>query len=237
MAPGLTRRQVLRRAGMGAAALALPGGWRRAAGRATRPRPVSARRVEAVRGDEAELHLGEHGADVGDRRQPRAVQGADRDRHQDLAARADGAGAEGRARPRVGASGAYQIIYADPYQVLAPYHGALADLNAVQRRPEPAQGPGPRGLHPDPARRGRQVRRQGAIYALPYDAPTMIWMYRKDVFESQPRADAAGPRLRPDAQRRVDVGAVLRRRRSGSARTSRTASRTARAIRPSSTTR
>src|SRR5215218_5213144 len=25
--------------------------------------------------------------------------------------------------------GSYQIIYADPYQILAPYHGALADLN------------------------------------------------------------------------------------------------------------
>ena len=25
--------------------------------------------------------------------------------------------------------GAYQVIYADPYQIMAPYHEALADLN------------------------------------------------------------------------------------------------------------
>ena len=25
--------------------------------------------------------------------------------------------------------GAYQIVYADPYQIMAPYHDALADLN------------------------------------------------------------------------------------------------------------
>ena len=25
--------------------------------------------------------------------------------------------------------GAYQVVYADPYQIMAPYHEALADLN------------------------------------------------------------------------------------------------------------
>ena len=31
--------------------------------------------------------------------------------------------------------GSYQIIYADPYQILAPYHGALADLTAIDADP------------------------------------------------------------------------------------------------------
>ena len=35
--------------------------------------------------------------------------------------------------------GAYQIVYADPYQVLAPYHEALVDLNTMMRRPQPAR--------------------------------------------------------------------------------------------------
>ena len=32
--------------------------------------------------------------------------------------------------------GAYQIVYADPYQVLAPYHEALVDLNEMMRDPD-----------------------------------------------------------------------------------------------------
>src|SRR5918997_6490686 len=32
--------------------------------------------------------------------------------------------------------GAYQIVYADPYQVLAPYSQALADLNEFQDDPD-----------------------------------------------------------------------------------------------------
>src|SRR4051812_37302527 len=31
--------------------------------------------------------------------------------------------------------GAYQIVYADPYQVLAPYHEALVDLNQMMKDP------------------------------------------------------------------------------------------------------
>ena len=80
--------------------------------------------------------------------------------------------------------GAYQIVYADPYQVMAPYnHGA--------RRPQ--RVPAGPGASPTPSRSttsssfqldasGRFGDRE-KLFALPYDAPTMIWMYRKDLFE------------------------------------------------------
>ena len=32
--------------------------------------------------------------------------------------------------------GSYQIVYADPYQVLAPYHEALVDLNTMMKDPD-----------------------------------------------------------------------------------------------------
>ena len=36
-------------------------------------------------------------------------------------------------------NGAYQIVYADPYQILAPYHEALVDLNDDDGRRQPAR--------------------------------------------------------------------------------------------------
>src|SRR3954469_14833150 len=80
--------------------------------------------------------------------------------------------------------GSYQIIYADPYQVLAPYHGALADLNAFNADPNLPKIKDLGDFIPtqlDAA--GRFVDRH-RVYALPYDAPTMVWMYRKDIFEA-----------------------------------------------------
>jgi multiple sugar transport system substrate-binding protein len=80
--------------------------------------------------------------------------------------------------------GSYQILYADPYQVLAPYHAALADLNAFN-----ADAGLPKVQELDdfiPTQldaAGRFVDKE-KLYALPYDAPTMVWMYRKDVFEA-----------------------------------------------------
>ena len=35
--------------------------------------------------------------------------------------------------------GSYQIVYADPYQILAPYHEALVDLNTLMHDAEPAR--------------------------------------------------------------------------------------------------
>ncbi|ACZ86431.1 extracellular solute-binding protein [Streptosporangium roseum] len=77
----------------------------------------------------------------------------------------------------------YQVVYADPYQVLAPYQRGLVDLRSLQADPGLPDLPGgvtdfiPTQL--DAA--GRFVE-PGPIYALPYDAPTMIWQYRSDLF-------------------------------------------------------
>jgi multiple sugar transport system substrate-binding protein len=79
--------------------------------------------------------------------------------------------------------GAYQIVYADPYQVMAPYHEALADLTAFQKDPDLPHAESFDdfvGFQLDAS--GRFGDRD-KLYALPYDAPTMIWMYRKDLFE------------------------------------------------------
>jgi multiple sugar transport system substrate-binding protein len=78
----------------------------------------------------------------------------------------------------------YQVVYADPYQVLAPYQKGLVDLRELQNDPNLPHLPG--GLadfiptQMDAA--GRFVDQQ-AVYALPYDAPTMIWQYRRDLFD------------------------------------------------------
>ena len=52
--------------------------------------------------------------------------------------------------------GAYQIVYADPYQVMAPYNLALADLNEFQQDPDLPHAETVRRLRPElPARRLR----------------------------------------------------------------------------------
>jgi multiple sugar transport system substrate-binding protein len=76
----------------------------------------------------------------------------------------------------------YHVIYADPYQVLSPMSGGLLDLMPlVNSKNYP---PVEKGLSDfialDAA--GRFLDKD-KLYALPYDCPTMIWMYRKDLFE------------------------------------------------------
>jgi multiple sugar transport system substrate-binding protein len=79
--------------------------------------------------------------------------------------------------------GAYDVVYADPYQILAPYHKALAPLNQFNDDPNLPKVQDLADFIPtqmDAA--GRFVDRK-TIYTLPYDAPTLIWMYRKDIFQ------------------------------------------------------
>lgn len=78
----------------------------------------------------------------------------------------------------------YQVIYADPYQVLAPYSKGLVDLRELA---EDADLPGiPRGFEdfiPTQLDAAGRFGTSGPVYALPYDCPTMIWHYRRDLFE------------------------------------------------------
>src|SRR5919199_2352249 len=80
--------------------------------------------------------------------------------------------------------GQYQIIYADPYQVLAPYYQGLAELNEFNE--DDSLPSVPKGLGdfiPTQMDAAGRFENEDELYALPYDAPTMIWMYRKDLFE------------------------------------------------------
>ncbi len=80
--------------------------------------------------------------------------------------------------------GSYQIIYADPYQIMAPYHEALVDLNEFNEEDElPSVPKGLDDFIPTQLAAAGRFENEKQLYALPYDCPTMIWMYRKDLFE------------------------------------------------------
>jgi multiple sugar transport system substrate-binding protein len=79
--------------------------------------------------------------------------------------------------------GSYHVVYADPYQILAPYHDALADLRRFTEDPDLPHIDDLGDFFPtqvDAA--GRFVDRE-RLLAIPYDAPTLIWMYRRDILE------------------------------------------------------
>jgi multiple sugar transport system substrate-binding protein len=80
--------------------------------------------------------------------------------------------------------GAYQVIYADPYQIMAPYHEALADLNEFNADENlPSIPKGVDDFIPTQLAAAGRFENEENLYALPYDCPTMIWMYRKDLFD------------------------------------------------------
>jgi multiple sugar transport system substrate-binding protein len=80
-------------------------------------------------------------------------------------------------------NGEYDVVYADPYLVLAPYAGGFADLRQFQDDDELPHLPGGFGdfiaTQLDAAGRFED---SGKVLALPYDCPTMIWQYRADLF-------------------------------------------------------
>ena len=81
-------------------------------------------------------------------------------------------------------SGQYQVIYADPYQLLAPYADKYADLSTFNNDPALPHVPG--GIA-DFIESQTLVTAYfidpNKLLALPYDCPTMIWMYRKDIID------------------------------------------------------
>ncbi|MEV0405183.1 extracellular solute-binding protein [Actinoallomurus sp. NPDC050550] len=78
----------------------------------------------------------------------------------------------------------YQVIYADPYQILAPYRKGLVDLRTLQADPSLPKVPGGVGdFIPTQLDAAGRFVDPHAIFTLPYDAPTMIWHYRRDLFD------------------------------------------------------
>ena len=85
----------------------------------------------------------------------------------------------------------YHVVYADPYQVLAPYSGGLADLREfVDDDTYPAVEGGLEDFIPTQLQAAGTFGDDGAVYALPYDCPTMVWQYRQDLFDSYGEAMA-----------------------------------------------
>ncbi|MEV0373701.1 extracellular solute-binding protein [Streptomyces sp. NPDC050636] len=80
-------------------------------------------------------------------------------------------------------NGEYDVVYADPYLVLAPYAPAFADLRRFQEDSALPRLTGGFGdfipTHLDAAGRFGD---SGKVLALPYDCPTMVWQYRADLF-------------------------------------------------------
>lgn len=77
----------------------------------------------------------------------------------------------------------YQLIYADPMQVLAPYARGLVDLQELLADPElPALPGGVEDFVPTQLKATGRFVDADRLYALPYDCPTMIWHYRADLF-------------------------------------------------------
>lgn len=81
-------------------------------------------------------------------------------------------------------SAQYHVIYADPYQVLAPFSDGLVDLNEfISDAQYPPLELGVGDFIPTQLGADGHFLDNEKIFALPYDAPTMIWQYRLDLFE------------------------------------------------------
>lgn len=78
----------------------------------------------------------------------------------------------------------YHIIYADPYQILAKQSKHFVDLNTLNNDPSLPKVPG--GIEDfieAQLTADGYMGNKDALYTLPYDSPTMVLAYRKDVFE------------------------------------------------------
>lgn len=80
-------------------------------------------------------------------------------------------------------SGAYQLIYCDPYQTLNRFHTALEPLNAFTRRSDlPSLQMQIDDFYPSHLKVCAYFGTSDTLYAIPFDSTTMIFYYREDVF-------------------------------------------------------
>jgi multiple sugar transport system substrate-binding protein len=79
-------------------------------------------------------------------------------------------------------TGQYPIVYADPYNIMVPLRDGLIDLKNFNR--DDSLPSVPRSLDDFIQTQLDAAGRFGdALLTLPYDCPTLIWCYRKDLFE------------------------------------------------------
>ena len=111
-------------------------------------------------------------------------------------------------------SAQYHVVYADPYQVLAPYSGGLADLREFLDTDgfPPLEG-GLEDFIPTQLAATGRFGDDGKVYALPYDCPTMVWQYRADLFEKyrDPMSQDLGFDPTPGEDRTWDEYAAIAR--------------------------
>jgi multiple sugar transport system substrate-binding protein len=177
----VSRRTLLRRAGAGAAALALPGWVSACGGEDEQPVPTGGgmRRFAGTTLNFISENTAPTSAIAANLEPFRRLTGIDVQIVQlELSALVQRV-----ALDLASGVGSYHVIYADPYQVLAPYHEALADLNRFQDDPDLPDAEDMDDFFPVQLDAAGRFGHGGEIYALPYDAPTLIWMYRRDVLE------------------------------------------------------
>ncbi|NPV54977.1 MAG: sugar ABC transporter substrate-binding protein [Firmicutes bacterium] len=81
-------------------------------------------------------------------------------------------------------AGDIELIYADPYQILAPLYGHFADMRKFMNDPTlPALPKGLNDFIKTELIAGGYMIDPDRLLAIPYDCPTMIWAYRKDIFD------------------------------------------------------
>ena len=78
----------------------------------------------------------------------------------------------------------YELIYVDPYQTLNRFYNALEDLNRFINDPTLPQIDGwPHDFYQDQVDVISHFLDRDTVYAIPFDTPTMILFYRKDIFD------------------------------------------------------
>ena len=196
----LTRRQVLARAGTGAAALALPGVLTACGGSDKAPTPVST--------DEWKQFAGTTINFISENTAPTSAIAANLKPFTDLTGinvkisqLELTALVQKVALDFASGIGAYDVVYADPYQVLAPYSSALAELNQFNDDPNLPKVKDLNDFIPTQLDAAGRFVDRGKIYALPYDAPTLDMDVPEGHLREAPRADAGRPRVRPSTER------------------------------------
>lgn len=79
-------------------------------------------------------------------------------------------------------AGDIELIYADPYQILAPLYGHFADMRKFINDPTLPKIPvGLNDFIKTSLIAGGYMIDHERLLAIPYDCPTMLWIYRKDI--------------------------------------------------------
>ncbi len=78
----------------------------------------------------------------------------------------------------------FQLVYVDPYQTINRFHNNLEDLNLYNNDPRMPHIPGGmEDFFDDQVNILSYFGDKTKLYAIPFDTTTMIFFYRKDIFE------------------------------------------------------